>query len=494
MIKNIFLIILLLTAVSKTYAQCDTLILSLNDAIVRAADSSLQALMSYNNFLAAYWQHRSFKSEKLPFINVSTNPLYFSRTFTREFNFADTSYYFVEQRLLNSDINISINQSIPLTGGQIYIDAAIDRLQNLKNKSFTQYSTTPLRIGLNQQLFGYNKYKWSNKIEPLKYEKAQKDLIKNIEDISLNTVAYYFKFIKASINLELAKKYLNNADTLLKISIKKYEIASISREDLYTIQLQFINKESEYKNAIIEYKNARTQLLSFLRLSENIEIKPVIPKVIHNTSIDQEKAITLFKENNPDLLNLEIQRLESLSNVEKIKKESRFYSNLNASFGLNQTAGNFSETFKNPTDQEIIRVSLSIPILDWGNARGKYNLTKKQHEALLALLEQNKIDLLQTVKLAVEKFNLQKELVFKSRLADSLARETYEITLKRYINGQSDIIRLLNSQASAIEAQRNYINALEQYWYYYYFLRKLTLYDLIQDREIEKDYIIKILN
>ena len=94
-----------------------------------------------------------------------------------------------------------------------------------------------------------------------------------------------------------------------------------------------------------------------------------------------------------------------------------------------------------------------------------------------ASVEQAAIDFNKQVLLTVEEFNLQERLVQGAAEADTVARYAYEISKRRFMMGNVDILKLNATQTSSIAAKRSYINALEQYWNYFYTIRQLTLYD-----------------
>ena len=114
-------------------------------------------------------------------------------------------------------------------------------------------------------------------------------------------------------------------------------------------------------------------------------------------------------------------------------------------------------------------------------------LAKRSDGTLVAaflLLDQQLIDLEQNIYSAVEEFNIQQSLVTGAKLADSIARITHEIVVKRFVLGKTDITRLNNAVNAQVSAQKSYISALQKYWQYYYTLRKLTLFDFINDKPL----------
>ena len=65
-------------------------------------------------------------------------------------------------------------------------------MRNFGDYTGNQFSSIPVRLGYRQSLIGYNAFRWDRKIEPLKFEKARKELIQNMEEVAESAVTYYF--------------------------------------------------------------------------------------------------------------------------------------------------------------------------------------------------------------------------------------------------------------------------------------------------------------
>jgi hypothetical protein len=405
------LLLVLIQPSAQVTEVSDTNVLSLRKAIKMASDSSLEAFIAENNFLSEYWRYKNYKSQKYPFLNLNSTPLDYRHTLQQEYNSIDTSYNYISKQVVNSYLSLSLNQNVTKTGGKIYIDSDIASLHNLNRNSPPQYSATLIRMGIEQELFGFNPYKWENIMEPIRYEKSKKELIESIEKIAVHTVELFFSCIREQVNLEIANNNLANADTLYNIGAERFKIASISKEDLYTLQLNLINAETDCEVVKLNLNRAKMKLNSFLRLDINAEINLVIPDVIPLLHIEPTEALSYSKENNPEIQGYVYQLLESKREVERTKKASRFSAELKASFGLNQTSTELLNTYKNPLDQEIVMFELSIPIIDWGLAKGKYNLAKKEKEVLELGIQQKTANFEENVLTTVHEFNIQNKFV-----------------------------------------------------------------------------------
>jgi outer membrane protein TolC len=453
------------------------MVLTLDDVIELATDSSLNAFIADNVYMAAYWEYKTYRAQKLPHLDLSANPADYRRTVTQEYNSLLNTYQYIQQQTFFSGVNLSVNQNITPTGGTIFIDSDIGRLENFGDNYFLQYNTVPARIGLRQPLFGYNHFKWQKKIEPVKFEKAKRQLVESIEEVSVNAIDYFFQLAAAQINYQIAEKQKSNADTLLNLGLKRFELASISREDLYMLQLDQVNADNNLERIGSQLKRAQMNLNSYLRLDATTIIKVILPENIPNLQINPLESLEHAKANNPKIFELKEQIIQSESDVERTLRQSRFNANLNMSYGLNQRAGTIPEAYSDPMSQQIVLLGISIPLIDWGTAKGKHNLAKHNHQVVLAYANQSEIDFVQNVILTTEEFNRQKKYIEGAAIADSIANQAYTLTLQRFISGQVDLLRLQNSQQASIASKGAYINALRDYWHYYYILRKLTLFD-----------------
>ena len=124
-----------------------------------------------------------------------------------------------------------------------------------------------------------------------------------------------------------------------------------------------------------------------------------------------------------------------------------------------------------------------MPLLDWGKARGQIKVAESGYELEQTSVEQELIDFEQNVFLSVMEFNMQKDQLYIAAKADTVAQKRYDVTQKRYMIGQvNDVLELNNAQIDNDSARKGYCSALRNYWINYYQLRKMTLYDFIDNK------------
>ena len=382
-----------------------------------------------------------------------------------------------EQQMFSANAGLSVSQNFDLLGGTFYLNTELDYMRNFGDSKSTQFSTVPIRIGYQQDLLGYNAFKWDRKIEPLKFEKVKKQFIYNTESVSEEAVNYFFSLAMAQADYKLAEDNVATTDTLYAIGQQRQKIAAISQADLLTLKLDKVNARNTLRNAEISLKRAMSALATYLNLDKNTHIELDLPSRPKFMEVSADRALALAKENNPTYLEQRQNVLEAEQQVDRTRKESMFNASFNASVGFNQVADNLGAAYRNLLQQDLVAFSISIPLVDWGVRKGKYNMARNNLNVVRIAARQEEISLEEDVLMTVSDFNVQQELIASAEEALDLAELAYDQTRRRFIIGKADINSLTLSLNRQQEAQKNYILALQNYWLSYYKIRKLTLHD-----------------
>lgn len=468
--------------------------LSMQETMLLARKQSLDAYRTKNVFLSNYWSFQSYKSSRLPHLNWIINPANYNRKMTLRYDSETNTDQYRPQETLNSYSSLNLSQVIAKTGGRVFIESDINRLQDFNSDKPVSFTSTPFRIGISQPLGGYNNYSWQKKISPLKYEKAKQEYIRAVQQINSNTVNLYFNLLLAQSRKTIAALNVATADTLYQMGSKRFEIASIQHEELLDLELSKFNSAIQLAQAEKDLEKARFNLVSYLGLKSDEHIQPVLPKLIDGLQIDVNQAYQLAMQLNPRVLAMKQQLLEAESSLDRAQKTSGFRADLNLSYGLNQSDENIGGAYNNPLDQQMAGLSMSIPLLDWGDAKGQRQMAESEKQVAEIKVQQEMLDFEQEVKLKVIDFNLQAQVVSSTAKADSLAMQSYEVTKKRFMMGKVDVLRLTSAMKNSQQAKESYINSLATYWRYYYEVQQITLYDFINKQTLEEDFEALISN
>ena len=461
--------------------------LTLDEVVKLASEQSPQAYMAKHRFRSSYWQYRTFVADYRPILSLTGNMPDYSTAYNRVWNSTAQQWEYASTNVLQTTGNLSLAQNIGLTGGSISLFSDLTYEKNFEDDG-EKYITSPLNIRLIQPIFRYNELRWQKKIEPLKYEQARKTYLSDVENVHAMAVQYFFNLALAQINREIAETNMQNADTLYRIAVGRYNLGTIAEDELLQMELSYLNAGTEINSSEMNLRDRELKLRSFLGFNQSVRLELIIPSEIPDLEVDVNEVLKLAEANNPKLIELERQLVEAQSSVAQAKAEKGLNVNLTASYGLRDQDPMLDMAYNQPNQQQTIRLGFSLPILDWGQGRGRYKMAKSSEELTRVSVEQERIDFEQSLLLDVQQFNMQDDQVRIAAKSDTVAAKMFEVTKQRFLIGKIDVLDLNNADTKKDQNKRSYIQALNNYWTYYYNMRALTLFDFITRKPLETDY------
>jgi outer membrane protein TolC len=467
----------------KSSAQ-DTLkySLDLQDVVSLAIEQSPAVKYTQNRNVNYYWRWKNFKTRYRPKLVLSGNLPDYTKS-TVGVTQPDGSLAFKQVTNLSTSAQLALNQAIPLTGTYVYASTSAYRFQDY-NKNTVSFSGNPFSVGFTQPIFAINWMKWSQKTEPLVYDEAQKDFIESIEEISLNTVYKFFRYLMVQTNYKLAESNLKNSSNNLKIAQMKKELGKISENNFARNELAVLNAQKALNQASMDLKNADFELKSYIGLAQHQKIELQMPLNITLYEIDQERALEEARKNRKEGSEYKRRLIEADRDLLNAKRSTGLSATLQGSYGLSNSAESMAGIYQQPERQQTVRLALSIPILDWGQSASSVKLAESQRDLVLYDVDKDREDFERSVIVQVEQFGLMKDQLMTAREADKVSESGYQIALKQFQNGEITITDLNIALSERENATRDYIRSLQTYWEAYYRLRILTLYDFENNAKI----------
>ncbi|MEQ9307356.1 MAG: TolC family protein, partial [Marinoscillum sp.] len=370
--NKLFLICLLTVSSINVFAQ--KIELSLVDVIAQAKNQSPSAKAAETRKKNFYWQYRSFRSNYNPSLNLAGNLPGYNRIY-QSVEQNDGTYQFISIGQLSSALNLGLFQPIAPTGGEISINSSLNQFNNLNAETGEVnplYNSTLFNIQLVQPIFGFNDLKWDKKTEPLRYEESKRSYVEEMEAISAEATRRFFDYLDAQINLQIAQFNLANNDTIYNIEQGRYNIGTTSKDKLLQVELQLLRSKQDVAQANLDLQTSKLALRRFIGLQDsNLEtLKLILPDTLPIFPIPVDEALLYAKQNRADYVEFERRRAEANRDVAQAKAQ-RVQTNLIASFGLNNAAGQLPDTYVDPNSQQRVNVTLSVPILDWGRSKSR---------------------------------------------------------------------------------------------------------------------------
>jgi len=460
--------------------------MTMEECIRLASQQSLEAFLAKNTYLVSYWDNRSYKASKLPSLDLESTPFSFYNGITQNWDSEDDIYVTSQTKRLQSSAELQLNQQITLTGGTLSLTTGNSLLNNYVTEP--TYTSDVVSIKYTQKLNGYNSFRWESKINPLEFESAKKAYIEEREDIAIQAIQKFFDLAQAQITLDISQRNLDNAEELYKIGTGRFEVGTITQDELLSLELDLYNSQLAKVKAEQNLVRKRTSLNIFLNIDRNTIIECIIPEEISPIEIPVSKALEKAIENSPTVKNLDIKLLKSEQNLSQVKANNRFSSTLNLSYGLNGNNEDFVSSYDNLGDKQSANLSFNIPIIDWGEGKGNVSVAQAQLEAQKISKQKALIQFEENVTNTTLEFNLQKRQVENSAKADTIAQKGYQISYEIFKLGKLDVIKLNQARTSQVQAREDYISALKSYWVYWYTIRQLTLYDFENDVALTEDF------
>lgn len=489
--RNVLVILLAMLLFGAYIPKTSAVTLTLGKTIELANDSSLMAFRYRNMYQTSYWQYVSFRAGRLPSLSLTFTPASYNRYMTQRYDFDQNIDIFRQQQMFSASAGLELQQNFDLLGGTFFLDSDLEYMRNFGANTYTQFSSVPVRIGYRQNLIGFNSFKWERKIEPLRYEKAKKELIYNMETVSEQAVTYFFNLALAQAEYRLAEENVASCDTMYVIGERRFRIASISKADLLTLELDRVNARNTLENSRIALKRAMFSLASFLGMDKNTDIKVALPGKPRGAVIPADLALAYAKENNPTLLEHRQNILEGEREVSRTVAESRFNASVNASVGFNQVSDRLPEAYRSLLRQDLVNVSISIPIVDWGVRKGKVNMARNNLDVTRIAAEQEELSIEEDILMTVSDYEIRKDMIASASEALDLADLAYAQTQQRFMIGKADVNAMTLAQNRRQEASKNYISALQNFWLSHYKIRRLTLHDFEMDLPLSREFEIQ---
>jgi len=469
----------------EVFGQSDTLRLTLDDCIAMARRQSVDAAVALGELRSAYWQWRSYKADLLPEVSLSgTLPSYNKRY--SSYQQADGGLSFVRNDYLGLDGAVNITQKLWPTGGTLSVESSLDYLhQSGSGGTGNQFMSLPVAVTLSQPLFSVNHLKWDRRIEPLRYREAQARFLTETEQVAMQAISLYFNLLLAGERVNIARQNLQTAEKLYEVALAKREMGTISQNDVLQLRLDVLTARSALTNSESSRKASQFALRSFLDVEA--DIVAVVPEGSPSgLRLDYADVLAHALRNNAQATTMRRRQMEADYAVASARA-NRQSINLYAQVGYTGTADNMRGAYRDLLSNEVVQVGITVPLLDWGKRKGQRRMAESNREIVQGQLRQQAQDFRQNIFILTEQFNNQAEQLRIACEADTIARRRYHTNVETFKIGSISTLELSDAQKSKDQARQNRIQQLFNYWYYYYQLRSIALWDFERGCDLTAD-------
>lgn len=469
--------------------------LTLEESIEVAKVKSLSMQRLEQDLKIAEYNLKTAKSRLKTHINLGFTAPRYTETIRQFEDSTGVSFYSVKQ--LDYSTNLEISQPLP-TDGRIYIDS---RLRGLNDYN-TDLRATELnaRIGFTQPLdafYGYNSVRSALKIAELNYERTNKTLKREELNLIYQVSNSYYNLLSSQRNIEIAKMNFERQKEAFDISQNKYEAGLIREVDALQMEVDLAQAQNNYDMALYEQTTAANGFkeLIGLNLADSVILNMELKYDV--VIVDPEKAVQLAKKNRLEIREQEIQialqdlTIKQQKSAGMIKTSIDGYfekygvSNLDVSRSFPSSIDKAFSNFKDRPMNYGIGLTIKIPILDWGENKSQVRAAEARQKQNIIRKDEVERSIEAQVRNLVARLNSNLKQLQLLEKSVAVAEKSFEITLKRYSDGDID------SQALALERDRlnnSYSTHLRAYVTYQLSIADLmqqTFYDFKNNKEIE---------
>ena len=463
-------------------------VMTLSQAIEAARENSVAALEAKSSFVSSYWAYRSYKASRLPSLNLYGTLASFDRSLKQLQNFETGELVYTSNYNMQNNIGLSISQNVTFTGGTVSLYSDLSRIDQFGQNGSKTWYAQPVTFYYEQPILAYNRFKWEKKISPKEYEYAKRVYIESMEQVTISAVSCYFTLMSARHTYQTAVTNYRNTSQMHSVAAERMKLGSVTRDEYLQLELRMLNDSISINESAIRVREAQMALNSLLGLDEKVEIETVSEDMLPDIWMDYDLVMEKALINSSFRLENEIKTLNAESDIAQAKADRGAKVSFSAKFGLSNSNAAFRETYRHLLDQEVVGITFSIPIFDWGMGKGRVKEAQAKAAVVKAQVEQAESDFRREVYTAVAQFNSQRQQCMASRKAAEIARERYVLIMKRFRDGTASVTDLNTAQSECDSATEKYISDLNNYWNYYYTLRQLTLFDFVAAKDIDVDF------
>ena len=416
-------------------------------------------------------QNASLKSQ----FSLTLNPLEYTQT--RDFNELISQWN--SQKTTESYGNFTIMQPIVLTDARISLSNRFGYYD-----SYSEYTGTTtagfsnnVSLNLDQPLFTYNRTKMALKELQFALENAQLNYAIQLLSLEMQVSRAFYYVYQQQQSLDIANQAFQNMQKSYEVSKNKVDAGISPKEEMFQAELNLATARSDYENKQVALENAKDDFKILIGMSLYDDVI-VIPNIAVDTvGVDIAFAIDKGLANRMELRQRKIDVELSQFDLIQTKALNEFKGNLGVSVGIFGDNKNVADVYANPTDNESVSLSLTIPLWDWGERKSRIKASEATIKSTNISFEEEQNNIILSIrKIYRNLLNLRNQIEIARQNVVN-AQLTYDLNLERYRNGDLTGMDLNLFQNQLSEKQLTYTNSLISYKLELLNLKIQTLYD-----------------
>jgi outer membrane protein TolC len=447
---------------------------TLQEAITMAQQRSHVAAAARSTLDAVRARDRAFDAGLLPQLSLRGDLPVYSRAIN---SFADSvgNLHFVPYRRNDMSMTLDVAQQLPFVGGELFLSSGLNRV-DISGTS-RNWSSTPILIGLRQNLFRPNVARWNAREQVIRADVAERAYLEAREDIAIATVGAFFDHYTAKLALTNALSNASINDTLFALNKGRFEVGKIGENDLLQSELAVLRSRAAVDGARLEYDRTLAALRLQLNLPVGSALEIVAPTDIPDVATDTTRAVAEALRNRAGVRDLELQDVQARRRLNEARLNTGFGATIEASMGYNQSGSGLDAVYNDLLQQQRFSLNVEVPLVQWGGRSAQIQAAVADRNRTESTARQTREQIIQDAHFSALQLPQTRRQLLISAKADTVAALRFEVAKNRYIIGRIGMDNLYQAQTEKDQVLTAYLQALRGYWLAYYRLRRTTLYD-----------------
>jgi outer membrane protein len=462
--------------------------ITLQEAIALARQRGLLAQAATAMRAAARYRYQAFRARLLPQLAFGSVG---STAATYSYNRAiipvvqpDGSTLFRPQDQTNAAAGLMLTQKLPLTGGDLFVSSSLARVTISSPQWIQTWSSTPLAIGLQQDILRPNVVAWDRREQSVRAERDERTYLEAMEDIALQTTAQFFDLYAARVAFENATKNVAVNDTLYRLNTGRLEVGKIGENDLLQSELALLRARSALEAARLDYDRATAALRIALNVPPDTPLEIAASTTVPEFAIDTGRAVAEALRHRAAVSDVELQNLLADRALGEAKLRRGIGATVSASVGFNATAPEANLVYQNLLQSRQFAMYLQVPLWQWGAHGAEVEAAEATREAVASQSRERIAQVVHEARYAARGLVQARRTVALLAKADTVAAKRFAVAYNRYVIGRITMDNLYIGQTEKDQAVTQFVQGLRDYWLAYYGLRKTTLFDFATEHEI----------
>jgi outer membrane protein len=395
---------------------------------------------------------------------------------------------------------------IPLGGASMWLASEAYQLNNwipsptnpdeqIKNNKFY----TSLSLNLNKPLFTINELALGLRSAELNYQRNTRRFNRFELDLIYNVTDHFYRLYRHTEDVLITEEKVKRQEEIYQTTRNRFKAGLIAEVDTMQAEVELI----EYQNELKQKQDLRARQEASFKQLIGLPLEKVVDVTtdldIKRLHVDVERAVGLARENRSEIVEQKIDIEDQKINIKRTDARVSIQGDLNAYYdlaGFSDRAmpygANTQELFRSSwnelkdTPNRGFMFNLQVPIWDWGRNKAQVDEQKAYLRMSELDLKDIYVDIEREVRDLVRNIELSWDRVQMLEKSRRVSEHSFEISLKRFDNGDINSTELARAQDQWNAAKLSYLNAYVGYQLALADLKRKTLYDFENDRSLVK--------